>query len=164
MNIPYEFEYIVNDNFTEDLFESYEGKVAGDFYEGGVVAINLYKNTFTDNEKSLFISKYVDGGDATSDQAIEIYNPTDISVNLSDYGIVVYTNGSLQIDYTVNFPNENLLPGDTFVIANNSANANILASADLESADLVFDGNDVVQLCYLNGTYIDTIYNISKIL
>ena len=159
LNIPYSFEYIVNDNYTEYLFDSYRDFVAGDFYDSGVITINLYKNTFTDNEISLFISKYVDGGNDTSDQAIELYNPTTSNIDLTDYHIVIYTNGSLDINYSIDLTGT-LAPEETYVIANSSANSTILAAADLTSADLVFDGNDVIQLCYLNGTYIDTIYTI----
>ncbi|MCK4551798.1 MAG: lamin tail domain-containing protein [Tenericutes bacterium] len=161
-NILYEFAYIVNDSYSEDSFESYEGAEAGDFYEEGVVTINLYKNTFTDNETSLIISKYVDGGDATNDQAIEIYNPTTSSIDLSRYHLAIYKNGSLSITYQIEFDDIDLAPGETYVIANNLANGNIQVAADKLSEDLLFDGNDTIQLCYENGTYIDTIYSIGN--
>ena len=161
-NILYEFEYVVNDDYTEDSFESYEGKAAGDFYEDGVVTINLYKNTFTDNETSLIISKYIDGGDSTNDQAIEIYNPTEDNYDLSKYHLVIYQNGSLTITYQIEFDNIELAPGETYVIANDLANGNIQVNADKLSEDLLFDGNDTIQLCYENGTYIDSIYNIGN--
>ena len=161
-NILYEFEYVINDNYPEDIFESYEGKIAGDFYEEATVTINIYKNTFTDNETSLIISKYIDGGDLTNDQAIEIFNPTSLTISLSNYYLVIYTNGSYEVSYHIDFDNIDLLPGETYVIANNMSNGNIQTKADLLTEDLVFDGNDTIQLCYTNGTYIDTIYNIGN--
>lgn len=161
-NIIFNFQYTVNDDYPEDSFASYEGLVAGDFYEEGTITVNLYKNTFTDNETSIFFSKYVDGGNDTSDQAIEIYNPTDSTVNLGDYHILIYINGSYDFTYEIDLGDIDLLPGETYVIANSNANANILVKADLITADLVFDGNDTIQLCYSNGTYIDTIYNIGN--
>jgi len=160
VDIPYQVSYITNDNYPEDCFAGYVDVNVGDFYEGGVVTINLYQNTFTNNTTSLIISKYVDGGNDTSNQAIEIYNPTDSTVNLVQYHLAIYINGSFDIAYTIPFDDVQLQPGETYVIANSGANVNILAKADLISANLVFDGNDTVQLCFENGTYIDTIYNI----
>ncbi len=161
-NIIHTFEYIVNDNYPEDTFEGYEGLIAGDYYEEGTITVNLYKNTFTDNLTSLIISKYIDGGNDTSDQAIEIFNPTSLAINLSEYYLAIFTNGSYTESYHIDFPDLDLLPGETYVIVNSSANANILVNADLISDDLVFDGNDTIQLCYMNGTYIDTIYNLGN--
>lgn len=160
--ILYQFDYIVNDDKAEDSFAGYQDVVAGEFYEEGTVTIHLYKNTFTDNETSLFFSKYVDGGDDTSDQAVEIYNPTEETLNLSDYHIVIYENGSLEVSYQIDFGDIDLLSGETYVIANTNADANILIKADLKSENLVFDGNDTIQLRYKNNTYIDTIYNIGN--
>ncbi len=161
-NISYEFNYVVNDDFAEDLFMGYQDQEVGDYYLENTVVVNLYKNTFTDDETSLFISKYLDGGDDTFDQAIEIYNPTTSNVDLSDYHLVIYANGSYNITYSIDLGDVILEPGETYLVANLNANSEILAKADMVSDDLNFDGNDVIQLCYLNGTYIDTIYNIGN--
>ncbi len=161
-NISYEFNYIVNDDFAEDLFMGYQDQEVGDYYLENTVVVDLYKNTFTDNETSLFISKYLDGGDDTFDQAIEIYNPTTSNIDLSDYHLVIYANGSYTITYSIDLGDIILEPGETYLVANLNANSEILAKADMVSDDLNFDGNDVIQLCYLNGTYIDTIYNIGN--
>ncbi len=161
-NISYEFNYVINDDFAEDLFMSYQDQEAGEYYLGNTVIVNLYKNTFTDNETSLFISKYLDGGDDTSNQAIEIYNPTESNINLSDYHLVIYANGSYTITYSIDLSDVVLEPGETYLVANLNANSEILIKADMTSSDLNFDGNDVIQLCYSNGTYIDTIYNIGN--
>ncbi|MDT8336402.1 MAG: lamin tail domain-containing protein [Candidatus Izemoplasmatales bacterium] len=160
--ILYEFAYIINDNFTEDVFVEYLDYEIGDFYPEEKVVINLYKNTFTDNETSLIISKYVDGGDDTFDQAIEIFNPTAIAINLGDYDLAIYSNGSYEATYVINFATISLLPGETYVVANTNANNEILTNADLTSDNLIFDGNDTIQIRYLNNTYIDTIYQIGN--
>ena len=161
-NISYEFNYVVNDDFAEDLFMGYQDQEVGDYYLENTVVVNLYKNTFTDDETSLFISKYLDGGDDTFDQAIEIYNPTTSNVDLSDYHLVIYANGSYNITYSIDLGDVILEPGETYLVANLNANSEIIAKADMVSDNLNFDGNDVIQLCYLNGTYIDTIYNIGN--
>ncbi|MBI9009578.1 MAG: lamin tail domain-containing protein [Tenericutes bacterium] len=162
LNILYTFDYHIDDNFTEDIFFTYKDMSIGDYYDEGSITVTLYKNTFTSNSTSLIISKYVDGGDATSDQAIEIFNATDSDIDLADYYLAIYANGSLNMTYQIQFGAVTLAPGETFVIANSSANANILVKADLTSADLRFDGNDTIQICYSNGTYIDSIYNIGN--
>jgi endonuclease YncB( thermonuclease family) len=160
--ILYEFAYIINDNFAEDLFAEYRDFQIGDFYPEEKVVINLYKNTFTDNETSLIISKYIDGGDDTFDQAIEIFNPTDSTIDLNNYHLAIYSNGSYEATYLIAFGDVSLLPGEAYVIANSNANNDILLNADLTSDILIFDGNDTVQIRYLNNTYIDTIYQIGN--
>ena len=161
-DINYEFTYVIDDLYAEDTFAGYISYETGDFYEGGTVTITLYKNTFTDNDTSLIISKYIDGGDLSLDQAIELYNATNEDIQLGDYFIAIYQNGSFVPNYKISLGDVTLSPGETFVIANSGANANILALTDLTTSDLVFDGNDTIQLCYKNGTYIDTIYNLGN--
>ncbi|HOO44472.1 MAG TPA: lamin tail domain-containing protein, partial [Bacillota bacterium] len=163
LQISYEFSYIIDDAYPEDSFAGYVDLEVGDYYaEETTVTVNLYKNTFTDDATSLFISKYVDGGDGTSDQAIEIYNPTASAIDLSNYYLAIYINGSRTISYNIPLSDVSLGVDETFVVANASANSTILSKADQTSADLLFDGNDVIQLCYMNGTYIDTIYDIGN--
>ncbi|MDY0023417.1 MAG: lamin tail domain-containing protein [Candidatus Izemoplasmatales bacterium] len=164
--ISYEFEYIVNDDFAEDLFIGYENAEIGDIYNDETVTINLYKNTFTDNPTSLMFSKYIDGGDDTSDQAIEIYNATDLTISLGDYHVVIFTNGSYEVSYRIDLDDEDLAPGATYLITNKSStSATLLREANsrgLITEDLVFDGNDTIQLRYKNDTYIDSIYHIGN--
>ncbi len=161
--IQYAFEYVVDDKYPEDSFVEYKDFEIGDYYEEGVVNIVLYKNTFTDNATSLIISKYVDGGNDTQDQAIEIYNPTDSTVSLGDYHLALYNNGSYEVTNIINFKDVDLLPGETYVIANKaSTNGNLLKKADEYFFELNFDGNDTIQLRYKNNTYIDSVYHIGN--
>ena len=104
----------------------YQDQEVGDYYLENTVVVNLYKNTFTDDETSLFISKYLDGGDDTFDQAIEIYNPTTSNVDLSDYHLVIYANGSYNITYSIDLGDVILEPGETYLVANLNANSEIL--------------------------------------
>lgn len=161
-NINYVFNYIVNDAFAEDTFAGYQDANIGDIYEEGIVTVNLYQNTFTNSSESLIISKYVDGGIDTSDQAIELYNPTSQPIDLSLYHLAIYSNGAYTPTYIIPLTEMMLGVGETFVIAHSDANANILSKADLTSGDLVFNGNDTIQVRFENGTYIDTIYNIGN--
>ena len=47
----------------------------------------------------LFISEYVEG--SRNNKALEIYNPTDKTVNLSQYRIVRWSNGSSQFSFAL---------------------------------------------------------------
>jgi beta-lactam-binding protein with PASTA domain/endonuclease YncB( thermonuclease family) len=163
LGILFEFSYVVNDDFPEDSFKAYTDFEIGDFYPEEAVEIELYQNTFTDAEYSLLISKYYDGEDGLDNQAIELYNPTDASIDLSDYSLVIYSMGSYDIDYQIELPEIDLGSNETYVIVNSNADSEgLLALADLTSTDLMFDGNDTIQIAYKNGTYIDTIYSINN--
>lgn len=160
--ISYSFEYITNDAYAEDLFVDFVEHEVNDFIADGVtVVINLYQNTFTKLDTNLFISKYVDGGDDTHNQAIELYNPLGSAIDLSDYHIAIYSNGSATVTYIIQLSGT-LESNGTYVVTNSEADQLLLDKADLESNLLVFDGNDVVQLRYKNNTYIDTIYQIGN--
>ncbi|MFW5888876.1 MAG: lamin tail domain-containing protein [Bacillota bacterium] len=161
-NINYVFEYVEDDNYPEDSFAYYANYEVGDFYLEDTVTVYLYENTFTDAEYSLFISSYVDGGQDNTDRAIEIYNPTDSAIDLSDYHLVIYVNGSFEVTYQINFDEINLNPSEVYVIAHEDSNQDILDEADLITTDLLFDGNDTIQLRYKNGTYIDSIYHLGN--
>jgi predicted extracellular nuclease len=50
--------------------------------------------SFAQNCSELFISEYVEGW--ANNKAIERYNPTDTAINLSDYFISRFANGSTQ--------------------------------------------------------------------
>ena len=161
--ISYNFEYVVNDEYQEDLFVEYKDFEINDFYEEGTITVILYQNTFTNAPTSLIISKYIDGGTDTNDQAIEIYNATESSIFLGDYHLALYMNGSYEVTNIIDFNDVDLLPGETYLIANQaSTNGNLLRKADDYMFELNFDGNDTIQLRYKNNTYIDSIYHIGN--
>ena len=157
----YVFEYIVNDEYEEDLFAGYKDLEAGmPAPETGTITIYLYKNSFTDEDDiTLFISKYLMGEGNT--RAIEIYNPTDAAIDLADYHIALFINGSLSVSNRINLTGL-LEPEDTFVIAYRGSVQSVVDKADLVTNVLQFDGNDTIQLRYKNNTYIDTIYDIGN--
>lgn len=157
----YVFEYILNDEFEEDLFAGYKDVEAGQpAPETGTITIYLYKNSFTDEDDiTLFISKYLMGEGNT--RAIEIYNPTTAAIDLADYHIALFTNGSLTVSNRINLTGL-LDPQDTFVIAYRGSVQSVVDKADLVTNVLQFDGNDTIQLRYKNNTYIDTIYDIGN--
>ncbi len=103
----------------------------------------------------LIISEYGEG--TNYNKYIEIYNGTGAMVTLTgNYRIGMITNGgnwseaSIPLTGTIN-------NNDVFIIANNSANASILAAADQTSGSLTFNGDDAVALQTTAGANIDVI-------
>jgi uncharacterized repeat protein (TIGR02543 family) len=99
----------------------------------------------------LFISEYIEG--SSNNKAIEIFNGTGSSVDLSNYTIQLYSNGSTTAGTTLNLSGT-LANGDVYVIANTSANSTILALADTTSGVTNFNGDDTIVLKN-NGVIID---------
>ena len=104
-------------------------------------------------DHSLFFSTYLEGNG--NNRALEIYNPLDVAVDLSAYGIRKNYNGS-SWDGFYPFPSSTFLdPGETFVIAHALADSSITAKADvlLSATDynfmMGFTGDDVRALVKL---------------
>lgn len=92
----------------------------------------------------LFFSEYIEG--SSFNKAIEIYNPSGVPVDLSDYELRLYSNGSASVSQSVVL-STSLAPGDVYVVSHGSASAGILAVTDLQSSSVVnFNGDDAVQL------------------
>lgn len=99
----------------------------------------------------LFISEYVESG---NDKILEFANFTGASIDLSNYEVRGYQNGSTTIGYTYSFPSVNLAEGDVFVVAHPDYSG---PNVD-DTSFLQFNGNDVVELVYIpTGTRIDII-------
>jgi len=103
----------------------------------------------------LIISEYIEG--TSYNKAIEIFNGTGASVSLSDYKLRVNTNGAISTT-NISLGTGTLAYNDSFVISHGSANAAILAVADLTSGSISFNGNDAVSLFKVSaGINIDVI-------
>ncbi|MCK4359276.1 MAG: lamin tail domain-containing protein [Candidatus Cloacimonetes bacterium] len=91
-------------------------------------------------ENDLFFSEYIEG--SSNNKALEIYNGTGATIDLSNYRIVGSYNGSGWQSTYYSFPEETNLPnGDVWVIANEDAAQTILDVA-----------NDI--LAYNEGGYV----------
>jgi hypothetical protein len=109
------------------------------------VEVNALNCELGEGCSRLFISEYFEGN--SQDKALEIYNPTPFPVDLSDYDLLMYTNGA--IDFTaVAALSGTLQPGDVYVVANSQASAAILAEANLTGNIATFNGNDAIVLTY----------------
>lgn len=103
-----------------------------------VVALPVLAQT-----QDLILSEYIEG--STYNKALEIYNGTDYPVALGSYELELYANGST-VPATIDLGDAVLASGEVFVVANPSADAVILAQADLTSGALTFSGNDALVL------------------
>jgi PKD repeat protein len=103
----------------------------------------------------LFFSEYIEG--TSFNKAIEIYNPTNTPIDLSDYMIRTYYNGNITAS-TLTLSGI-LNPGEVYIAAHPSAAAAILSVADVTNSGVInFNGNDAVELFKIStNTVIDII-------
>ncbi|MGC9364336.1 MAG: endonuclease [Fidelibacterota bacterium] len=110
---------------------------------------------------SLFFSEYIEGNGFN--KALEIYNASGRSVNLSGYSILANSNNSPWYQTHYSFPAGAVLePGSVWVIMNSGFDSTYHSVADeLTSATVVnFNGNDVRALVKFNAadtTFLDVI-------
>ncbi|MDD3113775.1 MAG: lamin tail domain-containing protein, partial [Candidatus Izemoplasmatales bacterium] len=109
--------------------------------------------------QELYFSEYIEGG--SNNKALEIFNPSSVTVDLSTYTVEVYSNGSETAGNTIALTGF-LAPGEVFVIGNPSetgVDPVIVAESDVTSTVTYFNGDDALVL--KNGTLI--IDSIGKI-
>jgi hypothetical protein len=101
--------------------------------------------TYASAITELYLSEYIEG--SSNNKALEIYNGTGGSINLSDggYNVQIFYNGNSSAGLTVGL-NGTVAAGDVFVIAQSSANPGILAEADQTNGAGWFNGDDAVVL------------------
>ena len=105
----------------------------------------------------LFVSEYIEG--SSYNKAIEIYNGTGGTVDLSAYTLELYSNGASSPSQTTTLSG-NLAEGDVVVIAHGSADPAIRAETDIFSSTVInFNGDDAFVLKH-SGTTIDVIGQI----
>ena len=112
------------------------------------------------DSSQLFITEYVEG--SGSNQAIELHNPGAMPVDLqaSGYSLVFLMDGSTAMGGFVGLAGT-VPAGGTWVVANASGSAALLAKADQTATTTWFDGNDVVALVQ-GGTAVDVIGKVGE--
>ncbi|WP_394203608.1 ExeM/NucH family extracellular endonuclease [Shewanella waksmanii] len=101
----------------------------------------------------LLISEYVEG--SSNNKAVELYNNSDQTLDLSQYQLAFYFNGSDQAATTINLIG-NLAPHAVYVVADDDASADIKAQADQLSGSNFFNGDDAIVLSKA-GTVVDSL-------
>lgn len=91
------------------------------------------------------ISEYVEG--SSSNKAIELYNGTGVAIDLQNYRMELFANGSTNPTNPLTWDTETILAaGDTYVIVNNNASDELKAYADLLHGITNFNGDDAFVL------------------
>jgi len=117
-------------------------------------ALPANQHVLAANPAELFISEYIEG--SSFNKAIEIYNGTGSAVDLAAgfYKLELYSNGSATVSQSVALSGT-ITDGDVYVLAHASADAAILAQADVTSNSVInFNGDDAVVL-RKNGVIVD---------
>ena len=115
-------------------------------------------NVFAQNPSpcsELFFSEYIEGN--SFNKVIEIYNPSSVSKDLSNYKLLLFSNGNDTANATVTL--SGILPStETFVVCHPQADSIVLTMADYNSPVINFNGNDAFALYnIITGDTIDRI-------
>ncbi len=114
--------------------------VTADDGKGGTVDDNFVVTVSASSSTSndLYFSEYIEG--SSYNKALEIYNGTGSTIDLSTYTIAQSNTGSvITLSGT-------LAPGDVFVVAHSSASSTIRAVADMTTSSISYNGDDAVTL------------------
>ena len=93
--------------------------------------------------RDLFISEY--GEAYNSDKYLELFNPTNDTLDLSDYQLWKVVNGGVWPEYTFDLSGV-VFPQETYVLVNDLAIEGILQLADTVSSFCSFNGDDAIGL------------------
>lgn len=108
--------------------------------------------------QQLFISEYIEG--SSNNKALEVYNPTGSTVDLTGYQLWRIANGGDWAEgagNAVDLAGYTIAAGDVFVICNSQIADEYSAPCDVLGTDITYyNGDDAVGLA-LNGTLIDAI-------
>jgi len=105
----------------------------------------------------LFISEYVEGS-GTLNKYVEIYNPTSSPINMSNYRVAKYSNGSSTVTGTPPALTGTIAAYSTYVIG--YSNAGVYGPCNFASTYYDFNGNDAIALQTTAGINIDVIGQI----
>ena len=131
---------------THYVTVSFEGKTATYMVQVTNEGANVGSVAFATD---LIISEYLEG--SSNNKALEIFNGTGTAVDLTDYKLVQYSNGSIVAEGNNVFQLAGTLAhGETFVIVNNGSSTEIKALANHVSTTVEyvtsFNGDDAIGL------------------
>ena len=138
-----------------------------------LLMIGLLVSACTQKESPIVISKVFETT-VQANNMIELYNTSDEDVDLKDYILNFYTNGSLEVSQSISLEGT-IKANDYFLIGSKlSSNRTLTDQFDFvyEDDSLPFNGNDVIEFIYKKavvdiigtiGTDIDTNTNLTMI-
>ncbi len=110
----------------------------------GALALTTTAQAASVPASDLMFSTYIEG--SSFNKAIELYNPTDAEVDLSQYTITLHSNGKPEVQAALS-PAATLAAGGYYVITDAKAtNTDLLAKSDQESGVTGFNGDDTLIL------------------
>ncbi|MBN2766416.1 MAG: lamin tail domain-containing protein [Paludibacteraceae bacterium] len=123
--------------------------------------VNVYTKNGGGNATDLFISEYIEG--SSSNKYIEIYNGTGNDIDLSDYKLQLYSNGSETTTYDVTLSGT-LVNGATVVYKNSNAALTLPNGVTATDNSAVnFNGDDAVALYKIStSSYVDIFGGIGE--
>jgi len=109
-------------------------------------------------QSGVFISEYIEG--SSNNKAIEIFNGTGAPLNISNYQIRMYFNGSASAGLTITLVGT-VAAGDVYVLAHSSASPVIAVQADQFNGAGWFNGDDAVVLYHVpTASFVDVVGQI----
>jgi endonuclease YncB( thermonuclease family) len=111
-------------------------------------------------EHVIYISKYYESTSLLN-SSIEIYNPSDEDINLDNYAIDIYPNGSTVKEYSIKLSGNIGKQGYFLITSNQPTHALLIEKSDLKTDQLLFNGNDAIVLSY-KEEIVDTIGTIGQ--
>ena len=148
-----QFGVISNPTTFDPSVEWVAGDSIDDYVNLGIHSSSC--NVQTTNCNELFFSEYIEEG---ANKALEIYNPTNAPITMSDYEVHRFTNGSSVANGTVAFNGKQVGAGQTYIVASSIAGATLIGLSDTISPEISFNGNDAVALINVStGDTVDII-------
>lgn len=127
-------------------------------YEAMAIAVKLTQHTpvVLQDCAQPFFSEYIEG--SSNNKALEIFNPTSGSIDMSNFEVRRYNNGA-STPNSVTSLTGSVASNDVFVIVNTQADQAILNQADMQSNNITgYNGDDAIELYdVLSGRVIDVI-------
>lgn len=105
--------------------------------------IEAVADTTSAQTTDLYISEYVEG--SANNKAVEIYNGTNQSVDLSQYTLALYSNGATEATNFLQLSGQ-LASGAVYVVGHPSAGEEVKKVSNIQSNVVNFSGDDTVAL------------------
>ena len=121
--------------------------------------LDVYRTTVL-NTTDLFISEYIEGT-GTFEKYIEIFNGTGSSIDLSNYKLQLYSNGSATVSNEATL--SGILTNGSTIVFKNSSSSLYAGTATVLTSVVNFNGDDAIALYKIStSSYVDIIGKIGN--